>query len=167
MPDSLVHPHIEAIFITPCAGFPMIRVPEVRAIAGRGLEGDRYAQNAGYYSRLGGGCELTLIEGEVLDAITTDRGLQVRHGEHRRNLVTRGLVLRELHGTRLCIGDVLLEYDRPRPPCGHVERLTEKGMTRALGLGAGVAVRILASGLLRAGAEIELLPGGVPRRRLP
>ena len=159
---------IEAIFVTAKAGEPMRRVSEVEAIAGVGLRGDRYAEGAGYYSPLDDVCELTLIEGEVLDAIWEGRGIHVHNGEHRRNIVTRGLSLGNLPGKRLRIGDVLLEYDRPRPPCGYVERLTEKGMTRALGEGAGICVRVLSSGTLREGAEIEVLESDRPvRRRLP
>lgn len=146
----------------------MKRVTEAHAIAGQGLEGDRYAEGAGYYSPLEDVCELTLIEGEVLDSIRAIHGIHVHHGEHRRNIVTRGLSPRDLPGKRLRVGEVLLEYERPRPPCGYVERLTEKGMTRALGEGPGVCVRVLASGTLREGAEIEVISASKrPARRLP
>lgn len=162
-------PQIEAIFIAATAGAPILRVREILAIAGSGLEGDRYAANAGHYSRFDDVCEVTLIEGEVLDEIHAIYGLRIHGGEHRRNIVTRGVSLRELPSRRLQIGDVLLEYDRPRPPCAYVERLTENGMTRALGRGAGIGVRVLNSGLLREGATIEILesPEARPMRRLP
>ena len=160
-------PCIEAIFVATKAGEPMTRVSEIEALAGVGLRDDRYATGEGYYAP-SDVCEVTLIEGEVLDVIRTVHGVHVHNGEHRRNLVTRGLALRELEGTRLRIGDVLLEYDRPRPPCSYVERLTEKGMTRALGEGAGICVRVLHSGMLREGAEIQVLESDRPaRRRLP
>ena len=102
------------------------------------------------------------------NVVRTAHGSHMLNGEHRRNIVTRGLALRELEGKRLRIGDVLLDYDRPRPPCGYVERLTEKGMTRALGDGAGICVRVLSSGILRERAEIEVLQSHLPaKRRLP
>lgn len=157
-------PCIEAIFIATKASEPMTRVSEILAITGRGLEGDRYATGTGYYCP-SDVCEVTLIEGEVLDSIRTIHGIHIHNGEHRRNIVTRGLALRELAGKRMRIGDVLLEYDRPRPPCGYVERLTEKGMTRALGEGAGICVRVLSSGTLREGASIEILDSDRPARR--
>ena len=84
-------------------------------------------------------------------------GVHVHNGEHRRNIVTRGLSLRDLAGKSLRFGDVLLESECPRPPCGYVERLTEKGMTRALGEGAGICVRVITSGMLREGAEIHVV----------
>jgi MOSC domain-containing protein YiiM len=88
--------YIQAIFIAARAGAAMIRLPEVLATAGLGLDGDRYANHAGYYSPHDDVCEVTLIEGEVLDRIEAIDGLRVQHGEHRRNIVTRGLILREL-----------------------------------------------------------------------
>ena len=160
--------YIDAIFVVDRAGEPMKRVTEIQAIAGVGLGGDRYATGEGYYAPRDV-CEVTLIEGEVLDVIRTMHGVHVHNGEHRRNIVTRGVSLRELAGKRLRIGDVLLEYDRPRPPCGYVERLTEKGMTRALGEGAGICVRVITSGTLREGTAIEVIVEPTQRapRRLP
>ena len=162
------NPFIEAIFVATVAGEPMKRVTEIDALAGVGLRGDRYATGEGYYAP-SDVCEVTLIEGEVLDVIRTTHGIHVHNGEHRRNIVTRGLSLRDLPGKRLRVGEVLLEYERPRPPCGYVERLTEKGMTRALGEGAGICARVVTGGLLHEGAEIQILetPNVKPQRRLP
>ena len=55
---------VVSIHIAPAAGLPMETVPEARAIAGRGLEGDRYALGVGYYSNTPGpgGRDLTLVE---------------------------------------------------------------------------------------------------------
>ena len=110
-----------------------------------------------------------MIEAEVLDQISAEKMVQAQSGEHRRNIVTRGLVVRELHGRRLRIGGALLEFDRPRPPCSYVERLTEPGMTKALGKGAGIGLRVIESGLIVEGADIEVIamPGAKPRRVLP
>lgn len=157
-------PILDAIFIADAAGKPMRRVSEVEALPGRGLRGDRYAEGLGYYSKADP-CEVTLIEHEVLDMISQRVGLHVHAGQHRRNLVVRGLPLRELYGCQLRIGTVLLEYDRPRPPCAYVERLTESGMTRALGEGAGIAVRVIEGGWLREGTPIEVIRGVAKRRR--
>jgi hypothetical protein len=63
-------------------------------------------------------------------------GVHVSQGEHRRNLVTRGICHAELRGRRFCVGEAVLESDRPRPPCAYLERLTQPRLTRALGEGA-------------------------------
>jgi len=62
---------VVSIHITRAAGQPMETVAQARAVAGRGLEGDRYFLGTGYYSDKpgAGGREVTLIETETLDAL--------------------------------------------------------------------------------------------------
>ena len=102
--------------------------------------------------------------------MSEDFGVEVDEGQHRRNVVVRGVSLETLHGRRFSIGDqVVMEYGQPRPPCGYLERITEKGMTRAMGRGAGIGVRVVVGGAIREGDEVRLLPGAQVRRglRLP
>jgi hypothetical protein len=77
-------------------------------------------------------CEVTLISSEDLDHIESELGICVKKGEHRRNIVTRSIRLDDLCRKRFRVGETVLEYERPRPPCRHVQDLTEPGMTRAL-----------------------------------
>lgn len=148
---------LEAIYIAPARGQPMQRVEAVEAMAGQGLTGDRYASGQGYYSGRYD-CEVTLIEAEVLEAVATEDHLPVMEGQHRRNLVTRGLDLRSFQGQRLKIGEVLLEYHRPRPPCDYLQRITQPGMTKALGRGAGIGMRVICGGLLRERMVMAVVP---------
>jgi MOSC domain-containing protein YiiM len=130
----------------------------VRAVAGRGLEGDRYATRQGYWTDVDE-CQVTLIAGEDLDGITASSGVAVQDGQHRRNIVTRGVDLRGLAGRTFRIGEATFVYDRPRPPCRYIEALTEPGMTRALAARrGGICARVVESGLLRTGDQIEVLP---------
>jgi MOSC domain-containing protein YiiM len=147
---------LEAIFVTDAGGAPMRSVESVEAVAGSGLRGDRYAEHAGYWSPLDE-CQVTLIAGEVLDEVTRVYGVAVHHGEHRRNLVTRGFDLVDLTGRSFTIGDVELAYDRPRPPCRYIASITEAGMTRALGARrGGICARVTEGGWLRVGDEVAL-----------
>ena len=58
------------IFISPAAKAPLIAIPEVRAVVGRGLEGDRYFHGVGSFSRWSGeGRAVTLIEAEAIEAV--------------------------------------------------------------------------------------------------
>lgn len=162
---------IEAIYLTDSAGEPMQRRSEVVAVAGRGLEGDRYLLGTGRFSPRDV-CEVTLIAVEGLEVMERDFGVEVGEGQHRRNLVTRGIDLEELRDRRIAIGGdgVVVEYDRPRPPCGYLERITGPGMTRAMGRGgAGIGVRVIVGGVIREGDLLSILPGASarPRRRLP
>jgi MOSC domain-containing protein YiiM len=148
---------IEAVFVCSTGGAPMQGIEAVQAVAGAGLQGDRYLKRTGYWSGVDE-CQVTLIEGEVLDGIAADAGIAVSDGQHRRNLVTRGIVLRDLVGKRFRIGEALLEYDRPRPPCAYIQSITQKGMTRALGgMRGGICARVVGAGPIKRGDAIELV----------
>ena len=149
---------VERVFVAGAGGEAMQPVDAVQAVAGRGLDGDRYATRRGYWTDVDE-CQVTLIRGEDLDEITASSGVAVQDGQHRRNIVTRGVDLRGLAGRKFRIGDATFTYDRPRPPCRYIESITEPGMTRALAARrGGICVRVIESGLVRTGDEIELLP---------
>jgi MOSC domain-containing protein YiiM len=155
---------IEAIYLAPRAGAAMVSVPEVEAIAGRGLACDRYAEGTGYYPARAS-CQLTLIEAEALERMAAKHGVAVLHGEHRRNIVTRGIAHAELVGRRFTLGEVIVEYVRTRPPCAYLGRLTERLLPRAMGEGAGICVSIIEGGLLRVNDPITILPGASSHQR--
>jgi MOSC domain-containing protein YiiM len=147
---------VEAIYIAAKGGTAMRRVEEVEAVVGGGLRGDRYLEGTGYWSGTDE-CQVTLIEAEVLEQITAETEVRVMNGEHRRNIVTRGLRLNELIGKRLAIGSAVLEFERPRPPCSYIQSITQPGMTRALlGWRGGICVRVIQSGVIRIGDAIEV-----------
>ena len=84
------------INITPVAQGPMQSVNEVRAIPGRGLEGDRYCDHSQPEPRR----ELTLVEAEAIEAFRSEFKLDFDLGGTRRNVVTRGVPLRSTRATR-------------------------------------------------------------------
>jgi MOSC domain-containing protein YiiM len=147
---------LEAIFVTESGGAPMHRVDAAHAVVGIGLHGDRYSTHCGHWSPEDE-CEVTLVAGEVLDEIATMYGVAVHAGQHRRNLVTRGVDLGRLTGHSFTIGAVEFAFDRPRPPCGYIASITEAAMTRALGARrGGFCVRVVSGGTLRVGDAIAL-----------
>ena len=148
---------VEEIYVAPEGNVDMERVAKVTALVGCGLEGDRYCKGTGYWTRFGDVCQVTLIEAENLEEIRDEVGLAVQNGEHRRNIITRGVRLADLSGTRFKIGEAVLEYDRPRPPCRHVQELTEPGMTKALGRRGGICARVVEGGAIRPEDAIEAL----------
>ena len=77
---SQTSPRIEAIFVARQGGEAMERVEEVRALAGRGLEADRYLLRTGYWSGVDE-CQVTLIEAEGLDEIEASSGVRVANGD--------------------------------------------------------------------------------------
>ena len=94
---------------------------------------------------------MPLIRAEALDRIRRRTGLAVSAGEHRRNLVVRGLSRRALERERITIGSVVFAVQGPRPPCGYLERLTEPGMARALRGRSGICLRVAEPGALAVG----------------
>lgn len=146
---------VEGIYVTGRGGGTMERVGEARVVRG-GIVGDRYREGNGYWTGLDYVCEITLISAEDLDRIEHETGIRVGNGEHRRNVVTRGIVLESLRGSRFRVGDAVLEYDRPRPPCRHVQDLTEPGMTRALKGRGGICARVVTPGAIRVGDAVEV-----------
>jgi MOSC domain-containing protein YiiM len=147
---------VEEIYIAPEGSAAMEHVEEVRTIEGCGIEGDRYCEGTGFWSRYGDVCEVTLIESEDLDYIQSELGISVKNGEHRRNIITSGIRLGELRRKRFRIGETVLEYDRPRPPCRHVQDLSEPGMTRALKGRGGICARVVEAGRIRVRDVIEI-----------
>jgi len=149
---------VEGIFLAQEAGAEMKSVRAATALGGCGLEGDRYCAGTGHWSRFGRVCEATFIAAEDLDEIERETGVGVKNGEHRRNVVTRGISLRALRrGERFRVGEVVFEYGGPRSVCRHIERLTEPGMTRALKGRGGICARVVGNGKIRVADEIEVV----------
>jgi MOSC domain-containing protein YiiM len=147
---------VVSIHIAPEAGLPMETVPEARAIAGRGLEGDRYALGVGYYSNTPGpgGRELTLVETETLEALPAF-GVKLSAAETRRNVATSGVPLNHLVGREFWIGAVWLRGTRLCEPCKYLEGLTQPGAMVALIHRGGLRAQILNDGVMRAGDTIK------------
>ena len=141
---------VEAIAVAPHAEAPPHLVQRARALPGHGLEGDRYATEQGTFSGgTGDGRALTLVEGEVLDA------LELSPVDARRNVVTRGVPLNALVGTRFTVGDVECEGRRLCEPCAHLERLTRPGVLRAMVHRGGLRANILSTGTIEVGAVVR------------
>jgi MOSC domain-containing protein YiiM len=155
--DQFVGPAlIHQLFITDSAAGKMHSVNAAEALAHRGLKGDSYCAGKGHWSE-SDNCEVTMIAQEDLDTITATTEVQVQQGQHRRNLVTRGIHLPSLAGKRFQIGSALFAYDRPRPPCQYIQQITEFGMVKALVFKSGICVRCFRSGVIRENDRIVLL----------
>ncbi|MFN8592194.1 MAG: MOSC domain-containing protein [Thermomicrobiales bacterium] len=149
---------VVAIHIADRAGAAMRRRGEVEAVAGEGLVGDRYRDGTGFYSTTPtdpGARELTLIAEEALAAILAETGIALGLDEHRRNVTTRGVALAPLIGKRFRIGMVMCEGLRDCPPCVHLEEITGKRVMPPLVRRGGLRARIVESGWIRVGDQIE------------
>ncbi len=145
------------IYIAPGAAQRMQGVAEVRAVTGKGLEGDRYFRGVGTYSdKPGPHREITLIATEALDAVRRETGISLAPGESRRNIVTRGVALNDLVGQEFLLGQVRVRAVRLCPPCQHLEKLTGlPGVMQALVDRGGLRVQVLTDGPIRVGDPIR------------
>ncbi len=142
----------------------MRSVDRVRAIPGKGLEGDRYFEASGTYSDSPGpGREITLIESEAIEAMARDNEIAIPAGASRRNVVTRGAPLNHLVGREFDVGPVRLLGVRLCEPCSHLESLTSKGLIAGLVHRGGLRAQILTEGEIRVGDPI--LPRGAVSKR--
>jgi hypothetical protein len=140
---------VEAILTATDAEQPLRRTDAVDAVAGHGLEGDRYYHGRGTFSGPGRGYELTLVDADVLDAL----GLSWE--EARRNVVARGISLNGLVGLRFRIGDVVCAGRRLAEPCAHLEKLSGPGLLKPLVHRAGLRADILVGGTIAVGDRVE------------
>ena len=152
------HGVVISIHIAPSAGETTTLVYEIRAVPGRGLEGDRYFKQVGTYSnKPGPDREVTLIEIEVLHALEAERGIHLKPEQCRRNIITSGISLRDLVGREFRVGEVTLKGIRPCEPCAHLESLTVPGVLEALVHRGGLRAQILTEGVIRIGDVIQAL----------
>src|SRR5437763_9062905 len=92
---------VEQIFIADPES-PTYSVQSVEAVAGRGLEGDRYMSPPDSWSP--SGCAITLIEAEEIEAVVEEHGIDLGNGRSRRQVVTRGVRLNDLVGREFNVG---------------------------------------------------------------
>ena len=148
---------VEAIYITDDHGEAMRSLEQVPAVAGRGLEGDRYFKGTGTFSKKqnGPGRDITLIEREAIEAAEVKYEIDLSDGAPRRNIQTRGVPLNHLVGKQFMIGDVRVRGVKLCEPCGYLESITQKGVREALIHRGGLRAEIVSDGTIRLGDPIR------------
>lgn len=147
-----------AIYITESAALPMQEVHQVRAQPGAGLEGDRYFNQQGSFSKPNQpDREVTLIEFEAIQALKEEEGIELAPGDARRNLVTQDVPLNHLVGKEFRVGEVLLKGIRLCEPCGHLAKLTHPEVRPALIHRGGLRAQVLSGGVIQAGDPITIV----------
>jgi MOSC domain-containing protein YiiM len=132
-------------------------VTRVRAVPGRGLEGDRkFYEGPGTQPERDR--ELTLIATEALEALAAEHGIDLTAAESRRNVATRGIDLNGLEGRRFRVGAVECEGIELCEPCNHLQGLTRPGVLRGLVHRGGLRAAILTEGEIAVGDVVALLP---------
>jgi MOSC domain-containing protein YiiM len=141
---------VAGIYLGAEAGAPTRSVQSARALAGRGLEGDRHVSGKGSFPSGPAGSALTLIEAEVCESFDPALGPD----EHRRNLLSRGIDLNALVGHRFSIGTVACRGVRLCEPCTVVDGYARRPVLRALVHRGGLRADILEDGVIGFGDPI-------------
>jgi MOSC domain-containing protein YiiM len=141
---------VQGIFIGAKYELPQ-PVERVRALAGRGLEGNRYF----YDNDAPPGRALTLIAAEALAEGAAEAGVELNAAESRRNVLTSGIDLNALVGQRFRVGDVECLGVELCEPCTTLEGLTRPGVIKAYVHRAGLNADILTDGEMAVGDAVE------------
>jgi MOSC domain-containing protein YiiM len=156
---------LQAIYLVPSRGQVSQPVAVVRAVPCKGLVGDRYYLGRGSFSRWPGARRAaSFIEGEAVEAVRHEFGIDLSDGRHRRNLVTHGVSLAALQGRTFRIGTAVFRGDGLCAPCRYLERLAGPGVFDALKGRGGLRAEIVEAGALHVGDAIKLMPGNVLRQ---
>jgi len=125
-------------------GRPMREVPVLTAVTGRGLEGDVAFGRA---SR-----QVLLVAQPTLEAF----GLQP--GQIRENITLDGGPISDTPaGTRIRIGETILEVTGDCAPCDQIEAI-RPGLREAIRGWRGILARVEKGGSIRVGDSAEIFP---------
>ena len=148
---------VSEILIATGPADPPKSVPKATAIPGWGLEGDRYAEGTGTFSKIPRqpDGELTLIEKECIDGFVAETGILFRAADARRNIVTERVDLNSLVGREFSIGEVRIRAIRLCEPCNYLAKQTSPEILRGLVHKGGIRAQIITAGEICVGDAIE------------
>lgn len=147
-----------SLFICPEKGQPMQEVPCVRAIAGVGLEGDRYATGKGTYSGVRHNLRhVTLIHINKINEANAEVPVPFTPIETRRNILVDGDIdLLALIGKEFSIAGVRMRGVEECTPCIVPSKMTHKeGFLKAYDKRGGLRAEILTDGMISVGSELS------------
>ena len=135
----------------------MTPLSEVRAVPGKGLEGDRYFSGSGTFSPRPQkpDFEVTFVEGEKIAAFARESDLPFNSLLARRNIVTEGVSLNDLVGEEFWVGEVRMRGVRLCEPCNHLAKASFPEILKGLIHKAGLRAQIISEGRIRVGDLIR------------
>jgi MOSC domain-containing protein YiiM len=155
---SLAHnmPFVAEILVAETPSSPMSSRSEVRAVPGKGIEGDRYFMGIGTFSThpQKPDYEITFIEKEKIKAFAKDSGLPFTSAHARRNIVTEGVDLNALAGKEFQVGEIRFRGIRLCEPCAYLAKISFPESLKGLVHKGGLRAQILSEGIVRVGDVI-------------
>jgi MOSC domain-containing protein YiiM len=148
---------LDAIWLKRAHRGVMDEVPEATAVAGQGLDG-----SVGRSRRR----QVTIIEREVWEGLTSRLGVDVPPSGRRANLMVSGVRLARTRGRILRVGSVRLMIGGETTPCERMDELAE-GLRDLMqpDWGGGVFAQVMDDGIITVGDMVtfEEDPAGLPR----
>jgi MOSC domain-containing protein YiiM len=141
---------VVAIHTAPRSGAALVSHHAIEAVLGKGLIGDRHF---GRYSK----GQITVVSADELAAAAAELGYEVPVGSTRRNVTIEGVQLPRAPGTRIGLGEVVVEVYRDAAPCATMEASVGPGAQAALRGRSGIRGLIVTGGTLRVGDPVELV----------
>jgi MOSC domain-containing protein YiiM len=129
---------------------PMIEVPVIECVPGRGIHGDRYFDFKDDYKG-----QITFFSLDVFDELCIALGTQDRSpAAARRNVITRGVDLNEFIGKEFEVQSVRFYGTQECAPCYWMDRAFASGAKDFLKGRGGLRAKILSDGQLRSPALV-------------
>jgi MOSC domain-containing protein YiiM len=130
--------------------YPMIEVPEIECVAGRGIRGDRYFDFKDDYKG-----QITFFSLDVFDELCDALNMHnCSPAAARRNVITRGIDLNEFIGTEFEVQGVCLYGTEESAPCYWMDQAFAAGARDFLKGRGGLRAKILCDGGLRSMAPV-------------
>jgi len=128
-------------------GHVMERTPFLDCLAGRGIRADRFFDHRPDFKG-----QITFFAIEVHDAVAAAFGVTRDPSVYRRNVLTRGVDLRQWIGRQFEIQRIVFEGMEECRPCYWMDQVVTAGVEEFLRGRGGLRARILTDGQLAEGA---------------
>ncbi len=149
---------LHAIIIGEKAKEPLHYVQQVTAVAGKGLEGDRYFYKQGTFNKpqLSQDVrEISIFPYEALEECNSRLNSTLNFLDLRRNLIIKDFDASLLKNKVFTLGNAQFRIVRTCPPCRYLSRLLEADIMRGLKYIGGYRAVIVQSGLLEVGDTLR------------
>ena len=124
----------------------------IEVVASKGIVGDRY-----FHDFNGDREQITLIESENIDYYNDTFNTKFTYLEFRRNIVTKNILLNDLVGKTITIGEIKLKVNDLCRPCKDLQnRLGKNNIIKEFLRRGGLRCEILSSGTINIGDKITI-----------
>lgn len=151
---------LHAILIGEKAKEPLHYIDSVRAVKGKGLEGDRYFYGQGTFNKPQLSQDVrkvSILPYESLSECNKRVESSLDFLDLRRNLIIKHFDASLLVDKEFSIGTAKLRIVRTSPPCRYLSRLLGENMMQRLKHIGGYRAIIVQSGIISVGDEVNYL----------